>query len=182
MVRAKWRLARKECTLSSCGLSLALVGLMTLMARSGFWGPSKDMLAKLFSFTLIGIDAAPVEVEVDVSASSMPKTLLMGLAEAAVKESTHRVERAIVNSGYRRPTDPVIVNLVPAKLRKSMMQGDAQTGRSRQFSGLFRRARCTQSRLDRSKTQANRASPLAPVDRRGRSGNPGRSPSTSSAE
>ncbi len=76
------------------------------------------MLAKLFSYTLIGIDATPVEVEVDVSASSMPKTVLVGLAEAAVKESTHRVERAIVNSGYRRPVDRVVINLAPADLKK----------------------------------------------------------------
>ncbi len=61
------------------------------------------MLAKLSSYTLVGIDAATVEVEVDVSAASMPKTVLVGLAEAAVRESTHRVERALVNSGYRRP-------------------------------------------------------------------------------
>ena len=60
------------------------------------------MLAKLASYTLVGIDATPVEVEVDVSFASMPKTVLVGLAETAVKESTHRVERAIVNSGYRR--------------------------------------------------------------------------------
>jgi len=76
------------------------------------------MLAKLFSYTLIGIDATPVEVEVDVSAASMPKTVLVGLAEAAVKESTHRVERAIVNSGYRRPVDRVVINLAPADLKK----------------------------------------------------------------
>ena len=78
----------------------------------------RTMLAKLFSYTLIGIDATPVEVEVDVSATSMPKTVLVGLAEAAVKESTHRVERAIVNSGYRRPVDRVVINLAPADLKK----------------------------------------------------------------
>ncbi len=76
------------------------------------------MLAKLFSYTLIGIDAATVEVEVDVSSASMPKTVLVGLAEAAVRESTHRVERALVNSGYRRPVDRVIINLAPADLKK----------------------------------------------------------------
>ena len=76
------------------------------------------MLAKLSSYTLVGIDAATVEVEVDVSAASMPKTVLVGLAEAAVRESTHRVERALVNSGYRRPTDRVIINLAPADLKK----------------------------------------------------------------
>jgi len=60
-------------------------------------GHSLLVLAKLASYTLVGIDATPVEVEVDVSFSSMPKTVLVGLAETAVNESTHRVERAIVN-------------------------------------------------------------------------------------
>ncbi|MFO0909409.1 MAG: hypothetical protein U0794_13835 [Isosphaeraceae bacterium] len=50
------------------------------------------MLAKLSSYTLVGIDAEPVEVEVDVSSSQVPKTVLVGLAETAVRESTHRVE------------------------------------------------------------------------------------------
>src|SRR3954467_8120303 len=63
------------------------------------------MLAKLSSYTLIGIEAAPVEVEVDVSSASQPKTVLVGLAETAVRESTHRVERALVNSGPRRAGD-----------------------------------------------------------------------------
>ena len=76
------------------------------------------MLAKLASYTLVGIDAYPVEVEVDVSSASMPKTVLVGLAEAAVRESTHRVERALVNSGYRRPIDRVVINLAPADLKK----------------------------------------------------------------
>jgi magnesium chelatase family protein len=76
------------------------------------------MLAKLASYTLVGIDAVPVEVEVDVSYASMPKTVLVGLAEAAVRESTHRVERALVNSGYHRPTDRIVINLAPADLKK----------------------------------------------------------------
>ncbi len=76
------------------------------------------MLAKLSSYTLVGIDAAPVEVEVDVSSASMPKIVLVGLAEAAVRESTHRVERALVNSGYRRPIDRIVINLAPADLKK----------------------------------------------------------------
>jgi predicted ATPase with chaperone activity len=45
----------------------------------------------------------------------MPKTVLVGLAETAVKERTHRVERAIVNSGYRRAIDRVVINLAPAR-------------------------------------------------------------------
>jgi hypothetical protein len=78
------------------------------------------MLAKLSSYTLVGIDALPVEVEVDVSPSSMPKTVLVGLAEAAVRESTHRVERALVNSGYHRPIDRVVINLAPEKFTTTM--------------------------------------------------------------
>jgi magnesium chelatase family protein len=76
------------------------------------------MLAKLSSYTLVGIDAEPVEVEVDVSRSTAPKIVLVGLAEAAVRESTHRVERAIVNSGYQRAFDRIIINLAPADLKK----------------------------------------------------------------
>jgi magnesium chelatase family protein len=77
------------------------------------------MLAKLHTFSLLGIDAVPVEVEVDVSAGALPKTILVGLPEAAVKESTHRIERAIVNSGFIRPKDRVVVNLAPAELPKN---------------------------------------------------------------
>ncbi len=76
------------------------------------------MLAKLFTFALSGIEAVPVEVEVDVSAGALPKTTLVGLPEAAVKESTHRVERAMANSGFIRPKDRVVINLAPARLRR----------------------------------------------------------------
>jgi len=76
------------------------------------------MLAKLFTFSLFGIEAKPVEVEVDISPGAMPKTILVGLAEAAVRESTHRVERALVNSGYTRPVDRIVINLSPADLPK----------------------------------------------------------------
>jgi len=76
------------------------------------------MLAKLKTFSLLGIEALPVEVEVDVSPGAVPKTVLVGLPEAAVKESTHRVERAIVNSGFIRPQDRIVVNLAPAELPK----------------------------------------------------------------
>ena len=76
------------------------------------------MLAKLRTFTLQGIEALPVEVEVDVSPGSIPKVVLVGLPEAAVKESTHRVERALANSGFVRPIDRVVINLAPAELPK----------------------------------------------------------------
>ena len=82
------------------------------------------MLAKLQTFSLLGIEALPVEVEVDVSPASLPKTVLVGLPEAAVKESTHRVERAIVNSGFLRPSDRVVINLAPAELPKQAASFD----------------------------------------------------------
>jgi magnesium chelatase family protein len=77
------------------------------------------MLAKLHTLSLLGIDALPVEVEVDVSAGALPKTVLVGLPEQAVKESLHRIERAMVNSGFVRPQDRVVINLAPAELPKS---------------------------------------------------------------
>ncbi|QDU93927.1 magnesium chelatase domain-containing protein [Lignipirellula cremea] len=82
------------------------------------------MLAKLNTFSLLGIDALPVEVEVDVSAAAMPKVILVGLPESAVKESIHRVERAIVNSGFIRPQDRVVINLAPAELPKQAASFD----------------------------------------------------------
>jgi magnesium chelatase family protein len=75
------------------------------------------MLAKLNTFALVGIEAVPVEVEVDTSAG-LPKTVLVGLPELAVKESIHRIERALANLGYDRPTGRTVINLAPADLKK----------------------------------------------------------------
>ncbi len=75
------------------------------------------MLAKLSTFALVGIDAVPVEVEVDASAG-LPKTVLVGLPEMAVKESVHRIERALVNLGYDRHAGRTVINLAPADLKK----------------------------------------------------------------
>lgn len=76
------------------------------------------MLARLVTYSLFGIDARPVDVEVDISPGAVPKTILVGLAEAAVRESTHRIERAMVNSGYSRPIDRIVINLSPADFPK----------------------------------------------------------------
>ena len=75
------------------------------------------MLAQLRSYTLLGIDALPVEVEVD-AAPGMPKTILVGLPELAVRESVHRIERALANLRFSLPTGRTIINLAPADLRK----------------------------------------------------------------
>src|SRR3984957_13973199 len=82
------------------------------------------MLASLTTYSLLGIEALPVEVEVDISPGALPKTILVGLAEAAVKESTHRIERALVNGGYQRPVDRIVINLSPADLPKEAASFD----------------------------------------------------------
>jgi magnesium chelatase family protein len=76
------------------------------------------MLAKLRSYALLGIDALPVEVEVD-SNPGEHKIILVGLPEMAVRESVHRIERALANLGYARPTGRTIINLAPAELRRT---------------------------------------------------------------
>lgn len=99
------------------------------------------MLAKLQTFSLLGIDALPVEVEVDVSPGAVPKTILVGLPEAAVRESTHRIERAIANSGFIRPQDRVVINLAPAGLRDQSKHPQQTIAPSRLPLGRFLRRR-----------------------------------------
>jgi len=75
------------------------------------------MLAKVTSGALLGIEAYPVEVEVDI-AQGLPQFATVGLPEGAVKESKDRVKSAIKNSGYEFPTRRITINLAPADRRK----------------------------------------------------------------
>ena len=75
------------------------------------------MLAKLTTATPWGVDARPVQVEVDVS-NGLPQTQIVGLPDASVRESRERVRSAIKNSGYDYLPRVVVVNLAPADLRK----------------------------------------------------------------
>jgi magnesium chelatase family protein len=75
------------------------------------------MLAKVLSGALIGINAYPVEVEVDI-AQGLPQFSTVGLPEGAVKESKDRVKSAIKNSGYEFPARRITINLAPADIRK----------------------------------------------------------------
>jgi magnesium chelatase family protein len=75
------------------------------------------MLAKVLSGALLGIDAYPVEVEVDI-AQGLPQFATVGLAEGAVKESKDRVKSAIKNSGYDFPVRRITINLAPADIKK----------------------------------------------------------------
>ena len=75
------------------------------------------MLARCLSASLLGIDAKPVTVEVDL-APGLPGLQLVGLADTAIQESRERVRSALRNSGFRGPLVKVVVNLAPADLRK----------------------------------------------------------------
>ncbi|HEY66303.1 MAG TPA: YifB family Mg chelatase-like AAA ATPase [Caldilineae bacterium] len=75
------------------------------------------MLARVKSCALIGLEGALVEVEVDIS-SGLPGLTIVGLPDAAIKESSERVRAAIRNSGFQWPNRRITVNLAPADLRK----------------------------------------------------------------
>jgi magnesium chelatase family protein len=75
------------------------------------------MLARATAATPWGIDARPVQVEVDVHVG-LPQTQIVGLADPAVKESRERVRFALRNCGFELPPRSVVVNLAPADLRK----------------------------------------------------------------
>src|SRR5580765_6937479 len=75
------------------------------------------MLATVQSSALQGVDATLVEVEVDLG-RGLPQLSIVGLPEAAVRESRERVRSAIRNSGYPFPAGRTTINLAPADLRK----------------------------------------------------------------
>ncbi|RJX34505.1 MAG: ATP-binding protein [Desulfurivibrio sp.] len=76
------------------------------------------MLAKVFSSSVLGVEALPVEVEVDI-VYGLPAFSTVGLAEGAVRESKDRVKAAIKNSGYEFPDKKITVNLAPADIKKA---------------------------------------------------------------
>jgi magnesium chelatase family protein len=76
------------------------------------------MLSKVISSAVLGIDAYPVEVEVDIAARGLPFFSTVGLPDAAVKESKERVRAALKNTGFDFPLKQVVVNLAPADIKK----------------------------------------------------------------
>lgn len=76
------------------------------------------MLSTVLSAALQGIEAVPVQVEVNTGESGDPKLILVGLPDAAVKESDDRVFSALANSGFRPPRTRTTINLAPGDLRK----------------------------------------------------------------
>ncbi len=75
------------------------------------------MLAKAHTSSVQGVEALPVEVEVDI-VFGLPTFATVGLAEGAVRESKDRVKAAIKNSGYEFPNKKITVNLAPADIKK----------------------------------------------------------------
>ncbi len=76
------------------------------------------MLSKVISAAVLGIDAYPVEVEVDIASRGLPFFSTVGLPDAAVKESKERVRAALKNTGFDFPLKQVVVNLAPADIKK----------------------------------------------------------------
>ncbi len=76
------------------------------------------MLATAQTFTLDGIAARPVRVEVDVH-RGLPAFSLVGLPDAAVREAKERVRAAVTNCGFDFPLKRIVANLAPASLRKA---------------------------------------------------------------
>jgi magnesium chelatase family protein len=76
------------------------------------------MFAMARTFALIGVAAEPVHVEVDIGAG-LPSFTIVGLPDAAVRESRERVRSALVNSGFKYPQHRITANLAPADLRKA---------------------------------------------------------------
>jgi magnesium chelatase family protein len=76
------------------------------------------MLAKVTSCALVGLEGVLVDVEVDTS-RGLPSLVIVGLPDAAVKESSERVRAAIKNSALVFPGKRITVNLAPADIRKA---------------------------------------------------------------
>ncbi|MBL8765014.1 MAG: YifB family Mg chelatase-like AAA ATPase [Phycisphaerae bacterium] len=76
------------------------------------------MLARVQSYLLQGIDALSCEVEVDHTDASDVRRTVVGLPDAAVKESLERVSAGLANSGYEEVRGRLLVNLAPADVRK----------------------------------------------------------------
>jgi len=75
------------------------------------------MLSKILSATTIGIEARQIEIEVDI-ASGLPHVAIVGLPDAAIRESKDRVKTAIKNSRLSYPSQKITVNLAPCNIKK----------------------------------------------------------------
>jgi len=76
------------------------------------------MLARVSSFGVLGIEAYPVEIEIDISLG-LPAISLIGLPDLTIKESRERLKPAIKNSGFPWPAERITISLTPADIKMS---------------------------------------------------------------
>jgi magnesium chelatase family protein len=132
-----------------------------------------SVLATARTFTLDGISARPVRVEVDVH-RGLPGFAIVGLPDAAVREARERVRAALVNCGFEFPLQRIVVNLAPASLRKAgpgldlaiaaaLLSASGQL----EWEGLSRVAMAGELALDGSARAVNGALAMAEAAREG---------------
>src|SRR6185436_20861542 len=80
-------------------------------------GNKMGMLARVCSAAVNGIEAYPVEVEVNAGWGDT-KIVIVGLPDAAVREAQDRVTTALSNSGFKMPMGRTTINLAPADVKK----------------------------------------------------------------
>jgi len=76
------------------------------------------MLARVTTFAIDGVEPRQVCVEVDIR-PGLPAFTIVGLGDAAVRESRERIRSAVLNSGFEFPQRRITANLAPASLRKA---------------------------------------------------------------
>src|SRR3954449_12457524 len=132
-----------------------------------------SVLATARTFTLDGISARPVRVEVDVH-RGLPNFTIVGLPDAAVREARERVRAALVNCGFEFPLRRIVVNLAPASLRKAGPGMDLAIAAALlsasdqlEWDGLARVALAGELALDGSTRPINGALAMAEAAREG---------------
>src|SRR6266508_1286446 len=119
------------------------------------------MLAKIYSAAVYGVDAYEVEIEVN-GAGGDPVIVIVGLPDAAVKESRDRVTTAISNSGYYWPRGRTTINLAPADSKKRAA-GRPRGATPRQTRVVRAGGKCARSRDGRQNRRIRRAEFAADV-------------------
>ena len=75
-------------------------------------------LFKTRTAAIYGVDALPIDVEVDMYLGDPKSFITVGLPDTAVRESRERIKSSLINAGFGYPAKAVTVNLAPANIRK----------------------------------------------------------------
>jgi len=75
------------------------------------------VLSRILSAATIGIEAKPIEIEVDIT-RGLPNVVIVGLPDTAIRESRDRVKSAIKNSQFEYPAEKITINLAPCDIKK----------------------------------------------------------------